>query len=91
MKIAVTTPTGHVGSAAADFLLDFGGNVQVRLLGRRPEKLTDFIRRGAESVPRLFVEEPEFLTADKTGFSQIIESKIVLGPLILSASCFICG
>ena len=35
MKIAVTTPTGHVGSAVADFLLDFGGDVHVRLLGRR--------------------------------------------------------
>jgi uncharacterized protein YbjT (DUF2867 family) len=50
MKIAVTTPTGHVGSAVADFLLDFGSDVQVRLLGRRPDKLTDFIQRGAETV-----------------------------------------
>ena len=25
MKIAVTTPTGHVGSAVIDFLLEFGG------------------------------------------------------------------
>jgi uncharacterized protein YbjT (DUF2867 family) len=50
MRIAVTTPTGHVGSAVADFLLDLGGDVQVRLLGRRPDKLTDFIRRGAETV-----------------------------------------
>ena len=50
MKIAVTTPTGHVESAVADFLLDFGGNIQVRLLGRRADKLTDFIKRGAETV-----------------------------------------
>jgi uncharacterized protein YbjT (DUF2867 family) len=50
MRIAVTTPTGHVGSAVADFLLDFGGDVHVRLLGRRPDKLTDFIKRGAETV-----------------------------------------
>ena len=50
MRIAVTTPTGHVGSAVADFLLDFGGNVQVRLLGRRADKLTDSIQRGAETV-----------------------------------------
>jgi uncharacterized protein YbjT (DUF2867 family) len=50
MRIAVTTPTGHVGSAVADFLLDFGGNVQVRLLGRRADKLTDLIQRGAETV-----------------------------------------
>jgi uncharacterized protein YbjT (DUF2867 family) len=50
MKIAVTTPTGHVGSAVADFLLDFGGSVQVRLLGRRADKLTDSIKRGAEAA-----------------------------------------
>ncbi|MFZ1932607.1 MAG: NAD(P)H-binding protein [Thermoguttaceae bacterium] len=50
MRIAVTTPTGHVGSAVADFLLDFGGNVQVRLLARRADKLTDLIQRGAETV-----------------------------------------
>jgi len=50
MKIAVTTPTGHVGSAVADFLLDFGGSVQVRLLGRRADKLTEYIKRGAETV-----------------------------------------
>lgn len=50
MRIAVTTPTGHVGSAVADFLLDFGGDIQVRLLGRRAEKLLPFIKRGAETV-----------------------------------------
>ena len=50
MKIAVTTPTGHVGSAVTDFLLDFGSNVQVRLLGRRADKLADSIKRGAETA-----------------------------------------
>ena len=50
MNIAVTTPTGHVGSAVADFLLDFGGDVHVTLLGRRPEKLKDFVRRGAKTA-----------------------------------------
>ena len=48
MKIAITTASGHVGSAVADFLLDLGGDIRVRLLGRRPEKLTRFVRRGAE-------------------------------------------
>ena len=48
MKIAITTPTGHVGSAMADFLLDFGGDISVKLLGRRPEKLRRFAERGAE-------------------------------------------
>jgi uncharacterized protein YbjT (DUF2867 family) len=48
MKIAITTPTGHVGSAVAEFLLDFGGDIQVKLLARRPDKLSGFVRRGAE-------------------------------------------
>ena len=54
MKIAVTTPTGHVGSAVADFLLDFGGSVQVRLLGRRADKLTSPLNAGPKrpSAPK---------------------------------------
>ncbi len=48
MKIAITTPTGHVGSAVANFLLDFGGDIRVKLLGRRPEKLKTLSQRGAE-------------------------------------------
>ena len=48
MKIAITTPTGHVGSAVVDFLLDLGGDIELKLLGRRPEKLRDFARRGAK-------------------------------------------
>ena len=48
MKIAVTTPTGHVGSAVVDFLLEFGGDIRVVLLGRRPDKLKKFVQRGAE-------------------------------------------
>ena len=48
MKIAITTPTGHVGSAVADFLLDFGGDVSVKLLGRRPDKLRKLTQRGAQ-------------------------------------------
>jgi uncharacterized protein YbjT (DUF2867 family) len=50
MKIAVTTPSGHVGSAAVDFLLDFGGDIQVKLLARRSKDLDRFVRRGAELV-----------------------------------------
>lgn len=48
MRIAVTTPSGHVGSAVADFLLDFGETIQVKLLARRLEKLRGFVQRGAE-------------------------------------------
>jgi len=48
MRIAVTTPTGHVGSAVCEFLLDHGGDIQVKLLGRRPEKLRRLVDRGAQ-------------------------------------------
>ncbi len=48
MKIAITTPTGHVGSAVADFLLDKADEVSVRLLGRRPNHLQELTERGAE-------------------------------------------
>ena len=48
MKIAVTTPSGHVGSAVVDFLLDLGGDIQVKLLARRRKDLDRFVRRGAE-------------------------------------------
>jgi uncharacterized protein YbjT (DUF2867 family) len=48
MKIAITTPTGHVGRAVTDYLLDFGGDIRVKLLGRRPDKMRDFLNRGAE-------------------------------------------
>jgi uncharacterized protein YbjT (DUF2867 family) len=48
MKIAITTPTGHVGSNVADAILEFGGDVSVKLLARRPEKLRDFAEKGAE-------------------------------------------
>ena len=48
MKIAITTPTGHVGKAVTEFLLDFGGDIRVKLLGRRPEKLREFVELGAE-------------------------------------------
>ena len=48
MKIAITTPAGHVGSAVADFLLDFGRDISVKLLARRPERLQAFTQRGAQ-------------------------------------------
>jgi uncharacterized protein YbjT (DUF2867 family) len=34
----------------ADFLLDFGEQIHVKLLARRPEQLKEFVRRGAEVV-----------------------------------------
>ena len=48
MKIAVTTPTGHVGNAVTEYLLNYGGDVRVKVLGRRPDKLRAFLNRGAE-------------------------------------------
>ena len=50
MKIAITTPTGHVGSTITDFLLEFGGDIEVLLLGRRPDRLKEFVRRGAQTA-----------------------------------------
>lgn len=51
MKIAITTSSGHVGSAVADFLLDFGGDIHVKLLARRRKSILDqFVNRGAELV-----------------------------------------
>jgi uncharacterized protein YbjT (DUF2867 family) len=48
MRIAVTTPTGHVGRAVTDFLLGSGDGVRVKLLCRRAKDLSDFINRGVE-------------------------------------------
>jgi uncharacterized protein YbjT (DUF2867 family) len=48
VKIAVTTPTGHVGSVVVDFLLDSGDDISVTLLGRRATTLRSFIERGAQ-------------------------------------------
>jgi uncharacterized protein YbjT (DUF2867 family) len=48
MKIAVTTPTGHVGRAVMDFLLDSGDGVRVKMLCRRAKDLSEFVDRGAE-------------------------------------------
>lgn len=50
MKVALATPTGHVGSAVADFLLEHHGDVTVKLLGRRANTLTRFVQRGAETA-----------------------------------------
>lgn len=50
MKIAITTPTGHVGSTVTGFLLDKRGDIKVKLLGRRPNLLRKFVERGAETA-----------------------------------------
>jgi uncharacterized protein YbjT (DUF2867 family) len=48
MRIAVTTPTGHVGRAVVNFLLDSGDDMRVKLLSRRAKDLSEFINRGVE-------------------------------------------
>ena len=50
MKIAITTPSGHVGSATTDILLGMGKDFDVILLGRRPKNLERFVQRGAGTV-----------------------------------------
>lgn len=90
MKIAVTTPTGHIGSVVAEYLLDAG--VDVRLLARGPEKLTRLINRGAgiaegtledesyvieatRGVDALFlVTPPNFRSSDLRGFQNRVGS-----------------
>ena len=49
MKIAVTTPTGNIGSRLAGHLLDAGA--QVTLLVRDPGKVASLVSRGANAVP----------------------------------------
>lgn len=48
MRIAITTPSGHIGSALTHYALEAGADV--RLLSRRPEKLQQFVDRGAKAV-----------------------------------------
>ena len=61
MNIAVATPTGHVGGAVADCLLDLRGYNNVTLLCRRPEKLKGLVDRGA-TVAIGSQEDPDYLT-----------------------------
>ncbi len=48
MRIAVTTPTGHIGHALADRLLSEGAELAV--LARHPEKASDLATRGARVI-----------------------------------------
>lgn len=48
MKIAVTTPTGHIGNKLANLLLD--RKADVTLIARRPEKVKDLASRGAKVI-----------------------------------------
>lgn len=48
MRIAVTTPTGHIGHELADRLLSQGTDVTV--LARHPERVSDLATRGAHVI-----------------------------------------
>jgi len=48
MKIAVTTPTGHIGSKLANILLD--RKVDVTVIARHPEKVKSLAGRGAKVI-----------------------------------------
>jgi uncharacterized protein YbjT (DUF2867 family) len=48
MKIAVTTPTGHIGNKLANILLDRKSDVT--LIARHPEKVKDLASRGAKVI-----------------------------------------
>lgn len=50
MKIAITTPTGHIGSGLVEQLLQQGGH-ELTLLCRDPGKVKAFTDRGAKAVP----------------------------------------
>ena len=45
MKIAITTPTGHIGHRLTEILLERGADLV--LLARNPEKVRDFAQKGA--------------------------------------------
>jgi uncharacterized protein YbjT (DUF2867 family) len=61
MKIAITTPAGHVGSAVTDFLLGLGSDIHVKLLARRRFTIKDFAARGAE-VAIGSLDDADYLT-----------------------------
>jgi uncharacterized protein YbjT (DUF2867 family) len=48
MRISVTTPTGNIGHALADRLL--GEGVELTVLARHPEKVSDLASRGAHVI-----------------------------------------
>jgi uncharacterized protein YbjT (DUF2867 family) len=59
MKIAITTPTGNIGSWLVENLLHEGGH-QLRLLCRDPVKVRKFTRRGAGAV-KGDLNDPEYV------------------------------
>src|SRR2546428_6484528 len=48
MKIVINTPSSHIGKVVTDKLLEAKENVVI--ISRHPEKVTDFVQRGAQLV-----------------------------------------
>lgn len=69
MKIAVTTPTGHIGKAVTNHLLDAGA--QVTLLVRFPEKVKEFADRGA-TVLQGSQDDKDFVTSATQGVDALL-------------------
>lgn len=66
MLIAITTPTGHVGSTVTNYLLDYGGDIHVKVLGRRPDRMRNYLKRGAE-MGIGSQDDPEYLIRETEG------------------------
>jgi uncharacterized protein YbjT (DUF2867 family) len=64
MRIAVTTPTGHIGKVVTSHLLD--ADAQVTLLVRNPEKVKAFVDRGA-TVLQGSQDDQDFVTRATKG------------------------
>jgi uncharacterized protein YbjT (DUF2867 family) len=64
MTIAITAPTGHIGSRLAGHLLDAGASVT--LLARDPAKVAPLVARGAR-VAAGSLADPAFVTAATAG------------------------
>jgi uncharacterized protein YbjT (DUF2867 family) len=62
MRIAITTPTGHIGSELTRNLLEKGGH-QVTLLCRDPGKVKQLTERGAKAVKCDLVQGSDVVTA----------------------------
>jgi len=69
MNIAVTTPTGHIGSRVAEILLDW--SEKPVLLVRDPAKVQQFASRGAE-VKIGSLEDASFVTEATRGVDAIL-------------------
>jgi uncharacterized protein YbjT (DUF2867 family) len=69
MKIAITTPTGHIGSKVAESLIDAG--VDVNLLVRDPSKVERLTRRGARAYAGS-LDDASFVTEATRGTEALL-------------------